>query len=123
MLTARQRVKFLDVGNCNVDTRSKLIKLHQDLLKTKMTTKVKKAMALPIHFIFKMLQQKSRVLIELFETTEMKLEARILGFDEFMSLVLDDSVECYKDGSRKSVGRILLKGDNIMMIYQAETEE
>ena len=45
-----------------------------------MTTKVKKAMALPIHFIFKMLQQKSRVSIWLFEQTEMKLEGRILVF-------------------------------------------
>ena len=40
-----------------------------------------------------------------------------------MSLVLDDceEISC-KDGSRKNVGRILLKGDNISLLCQAESE-
>lgn len=39
------------------------------------------------------------------------------GFDEFMNLVLDDAHEVnVKKGTRKSVGRILLKGDNITLI-------
>ena len=53
----------------------------------------------------------------------MKLEGRILGFDEFMSLVLEDAVEInVKDGTRKEIGRILLKGDNITLLCEADSE-
>ena len=39
------------------------------------------------------------------------------GFDEYMHLVLDDAEEVNKKkGTRKTVGRILLKGDNITMM-------
>ncbi|KAG0364793.1 hypothetical protein BGZ54_007159 [Gamsiella multidivaricata] len=39
------------------------------------------------------------------------------GFDEFMNLVLDNAVEVnIKKSTRKEVGRILLKGDNITLI-------
>ena len=39
------------------------------------------------------------------------------GFDEYMNLVLDEAEEVNKKkGTRKSIGRILLKGDNITMM-------
>ena len=39
------------------------------------------------------------------------------GFDEYMNLVLEDAEEVNKKkGTRKTVGRILLKGDNITMM-------
>ncbi|MFQ6627632.1 hypothetical protein Gotur_004835, partial [Gossypium turneri] len=39
------------------------------------------------------------------------------GFDEYMNLVLDDAEEVnVKKKSRKSLGRILLKGDNITLM-------
>ena len=39
------------------------------------------------------------------------------GFDEYMNLVLDDAEEVnVKRRTRKPVGRILLKGDNITLI-------
>ena len=39
------------------------------------------------------------------------------GFDEYMNIVLDAAEEVNKKkGTRKSVGRILLKGDNITMM-------
>ena len=42
------------------------------------------------------------------------------GFDEYMNLVLDDAEEVnVKRRSRKPVGRILLKGDNITLISVA----
>lgn len=41
----------------------------------------------------------------------------IMGFDEYMNIVLDNAEEVYKKkGTRKAVGRILLKGDNIAVI-------
>lgn len=39
------------------------------------------------------------------------------GFDEYMNIVLDAAEEVNKKkGTRKAVGRILLKGDNITMM-------
>ncbi|KAL3566764.1 hypothetical protein D5086_032179 [Populus alba] len=39
------------------------------------------------------------------------------GFDEYMNLVLEDAEEVnIKKKSRKSLGRILLKGDNITLM-------
>ncbi|KAK9459740.1 uncharacterized protein V1516DRAFT_677846 [Lipomyces oligophaga] len=76
-----------------------------------------RVMVPPINLIFKLLQQKSLVQIWLYEQTESRIEGTIRGFDEFMNLVVDDAVEVSeKNSSRKSLGRILLKGDNITLI-------
>jgi uncharacterized Zn ribbon protein len=47
------------------------------------------------------------------------------GFDEFMNLVVDDAVEVKlatkeQDESRRSLGQILLKGDNVALIQSVE---
>ncbi|KAK9239803.1 hypothetical protein V1525DRAFT_396811 [Lipomyces kononenkoae] len=76
----------------------------------------------PINFIFKLLQQQSLVQIWLYEQVETRLEGKIRGFDEFMNLVVDDAIEVNeKNKSRRSLGRILLKGDNITLISSLET--
>ncbi|KAF2260720.1 small nuclear ribonucleoprotein E, partial [Lojkania enalia] len=77
----------------------------------------------PINFIFKMLQTGARVRVWLFENTNMKVEGRIRGFDEFMNMVLDDAVEVHLDKngsplSRRNIGQMLLKGDNVVLIEQ-----
>ncbi|KAL2917488.1 hypothetical protein HK105_202769 [Polyrhizophydium stewartii] len=85
-----------------------------------MSSKLQKVMVQPINLIFRMLQQRSRVQIWLFEQTETRIEGQIIGFDEFMSLVLDDAEEvAVKTGARKKLGRILLKGDNITLLCNA----
>ncbi|KAF3975069.1 hypothetical protein CMV_001641 [Castanea mollissima] len=62
------------------------------------STKVQRIMTQPINLIF-------------------RIEGRIIGFDEYMNLVLDDAEEVnVKKKSRKSLGRILLKGDNITLM-------
>ncbi|KAK9453935.1 hypothetical protein V1511DRAFT_503662 [Dipodascopsis uninucleata] len=76
----------------------------------------------PINFIFKLLQQQSLVQIWLYEQVETRLEGKIRGFDEFMNLVVDDAVEINeKNNARRSLGRILLKGDNITLISSLES--
>ena len=53
----------------------------------------------------------------LYEDTKMQLEGQIIGFDEYMNIVLDDAVEIGK--KRTEVGRILLKGDAVTCIQEA----
>lgn len=74
----------------------------------------------PINVIFKNLQQRTKVVIWLYDNIEMRIEGRIIGFDEFMNVVIDEAAEVYvKDAKpRRELGRILLKGDNITLIQQ-----
>lgn len=71
----------------------------------------RKTLLAPIHFIFKLLQQRSTVSIWLYEQLSFRIEGKIRvreawfpilstckahwsqGFDEFMNLVVDDAVE------------------------------
>jgi len=81
--------------------------------------RLQKIMTLPINQIFRCLQNKVRVQIWLYEQTDLRIEGRICGFDEYMNLILDEAEEIsVKKKTRRPVGRILLKGDNISLIYQ-----
>ncbi|KAG0245660.1 hypothetical protein B0O80DRAFT_439270 [Mortierella sp. GBAus27b] len=87
-----------------------------------MSSKVQRIMVQPINLIFRYLQQKSTVQIWLYEQLDTRIEGQILGFDEFMNLVLDNAAEVnIKKGTRKDVGRILLKGDNITLIQSVSS--
>ncbi|XP_052874343.1 uncharacterized protein LOC108467764 isoform X1 [Gossypium arboreum] len=91
------------------------------------STKVQRIMTQPINLIFRFLQSKARIQIWLFEQKDLRIEGRIIalfgilqGFDEYMNLVLDDAEEVnVKKKSRKSLGRILLKGDNITLMMNS----
>lgn len=81
--------------------------------------KVQKVMIQPINLIFRYLQNRSRVSVWLPETTHVRIEGHIIGFDEYMNLVLDEAEEVNsKSSTRRQVGRIMLKGDNITLIQQ-----
>ncbi|XP_053440649.1 small nuclear ribonucleoprotein E-like [Nycticebus coucang] len=76
--------------------------------------KVQKVMVQPINLIFRYLQNRSQIQVWLYEQVNMRIEGYIIGFDEYMNLVLDDAEEIHcKTKSRKQLGRIMLKGDNI----------
>jgi small nuclear ribonucleoprotein E len=82
--------------------------------------KVKKPMTLPINLIFKLLQEQKRVTIWLYEDTKLRIEGKIIGFDEYMNVTLDDAKEIdVKTGESEDIGRILLKGDTITLIQEA----
>lgn len=75
----------------------------------------------PINLLFKFLQGQTPVQVWLYEQVDSRLEGTIKGFDEFMNLVLDDTVEVnYKKNTRRELGRILLKGDNITLVSSLE---
>merc|ERR1712113_227648 len=79
--------------------------------------KLQKIMTLPINQIFRYLQNRSRVQVWLHEQADLRIEGRILGFDEYMNLVVDDAEEILvKKKTRRAIGRILLKGDNICLM-------
>ncbi|CAG7835422.1 unnamed protein product [Allacma fusca] len=89
--------------------------------------KVQKVMIQPINLIFRYLQNRSKVTVWLYENVNLRIEGHIIGFDEYMNLVLDDAVEIdARTGLVKpgiTPGRILLKGDNITLIQSANAEE
>ena len=87
-------------------------------------------MVQPINLIFRYLQNRARIAVWLSENVNMRIEGHIIGFDEYMNLVLDDAQEVYvnksnpkeaSDKKPKSVGRILLKGENIVLIQAANS--
>ncbi|GMS89407.1 hypothetical protein PENTCL1PPCAC_11582, partial [Pristionchus entomophagus] len=81
--------------------------------------KMQKVMVQPINLIFRYLQNRTRIQIWLYENTTHRIEGYILGFDEYMNIVLDEAEEVnVKSKGRNKVGRILLKGDNITLIQQ-----
>ncbi len=68
-------------------------------------------MALPLDTLEKSLNQKLSLLLKDGRTVEGKL----LGFDEYMNLVLDE-VEEIKDDQKRRLGRIILRGSNVVSI-------
>ncbi|XP_040386278.1 small nuclear ribonucleoprotein E-like isoform X2 [Cygnus olor] len=67
--------------------------------------KVQKVMVQPINLIFRYLQKRSRIQVWLYKQVNMRIEGCIIGFDEYMNLVLDDAEEIHsKTKSRKQLG-------------------
>lgn len=82
--------------------------------------KIQKIMVQPINLIFRYLQNRAKIQVWLNENVNLRIEGHIIGFDEYMNLVLEDAAEVYvKTGVRKTVGRILLKGENITLIQSS----
>ena len=85
-------------------------------------TKVKKTVLQAINLLYEFLKTKERVLIWLYENTGTKIEGIIVGFDEFMNVVLEDASEINKNGDQRRIGKILLKGDCISLVQKARYE-
>mmetsp|Transcript_15681 Transcript_15681/g.44794 ORF Transcript_15681/g.44794 Transcript_15681/m.44794 type:complete len:96 (+) Transcript_15681:218-505(+) len=84
--------------------------------------RTKKIMTQPINLIFRFLQSQQRIQVWLYDNANAMIEGRLIGFDEYMNLVLDDceEIRVKKDvRTSSSLGRILLKGDNISLLSQA----
>lgn len=76
-------------------------------------------MPCPQNLIFRYLQSKAEVEIWLYEQTDLRIRGRIIGFDEYMNMVLADATEVsVKKKTAKPLGRILLKGDNITLMME-----
>ncbi|KAF4453968.1 small nuclear ribonucleoprotein E [Fusarium austroafricanum] len=81
----------------------------------------------PIQFIFKLLQSHATVSVWLYEQLSIRIEGKIRGFDEFMNIVIDEAVEVKlvtktnEKESRRPLGQILLKGDNVSLIQSVSS--
>ncbi|KAJ8091367.1 hypothetical protein PM082_015085 [Marasmius tenuissimus] len=49
----------------------------------------------PIHADIAPSIQRSKVIIWLYDNIEMRIEGRIIGFDEFMNVVIDEAAEVF----------------------------
>jgi len=49
-----------------------------------------------------------------------KVNGILRGFDPFMNLVLDEAIEDCKDGNKKSIGMVVIRGNSIIMMEALE---
>ena len=62
------------------------------------------------------LQNRTRVKVWLYENVNTRIDGHIVGFDEYMNLVLDDAKEVHlKRKTEKTLGRIMLKVSLMLM--------
>lgn len=72
--------------------------------------------------LFRLFHTKTRVQVWLYEQADLRFEGKIIGFDEYMNLVMEDCEEVnVKRNIRSYIGRIMLKGDNISLIRPIES--
>lgn len=77
----------------------------------------------PSNVILDFKESKQRIVVWLSKDNKIRFEGVLLGFDEFLNLVLDDAVEVnLKAGTRTEAGRMLLKGDQVGVIHLANTK-
>ena len=76
--------------------------------------KIKKSQNL----LFRFLQNNSKITVNLFYKKK-KIIGNIIGFDEFMNLVLNDAVEILEEPRETKIGRVLIRGDSIVMIHES----
>ena len=46
------------------------------------------------------------------------ISGTIVGFDEFMNLVVDDAYEILVSLKKIKIGKVLIRGDSVMLIHQ-----
>ena len=65
---------------------------------------MQKVMVQPINLIFRYLQNRSRIQVWLYKQCNLRIEGCIVGFDEYMNLVLDDAEEVHiKNKTKKTL--------------------
>ncbi len=69
------------------------------------------SMALPLNVLEKTLNQKLSLLLK----DGRVLEGKLVGFDDYMNMVLEDCEE-HKEDSQRRLGMVILRGNNIISI-------
>ncbi|CAD2218208.1 small nuclear ribonucleoprotein E [Angomonas deanei] len=77
-----------------------------------------KQMLNPSKTVFQFLESGNKVCVWLVHDTQLRYEGRLAGYDEFMNIVLQDTTEInLKTKTETSLGKILLKSDNVGVIH------
>ena len=72
----------------------------------------------PLHILLGYLKAEDRIRVHLNKNNKMVMEGTLLGFDEFMNLVLGDAYEVYvTSNTRVPLGTTLLRGETIAIIH------
>lgn len=83
-----------------------------------MSSVATKQMVNPTSVIFKFMKDQQRVCIWLTHDPQTKIEGNLLGYDEFMNVVLGDATEInMKKKESTQLGKILLRSDNVGVIF------
>ncbi len=64
----------------------------------------------------KVLNENMNKSIQINTTYGKIIQGKLMGFDEHMNILLDQSIEKLSDGTQKDLGNIVLRGDNVVMI-------
>jgi len=84
-------------------------------------------MVQPINVIFRHLQNRTKTSFWISDGNRLKIEGVVVGFDEYMNIVLDKAEEVFLEKGnevrRKYIGRILMKGDSITLMHPLKDTE
>lgn len=79
----------------------------------------RKVLEPPLHMLFAYLKEEKRIRIHLNQNPKMIIEGKIVGFDEFMNIVLDDAYEIYLNTkSRAPLGTTMLRGECVGIVHE-----
>ncbi|KEG11500.1 small nuclear ribonucleoprotein Sm-E [Trypanosoma grayi] len=77
-----------------------------------------KQMVKPTNIIYRYMKEGQRVCVWLVHDTQMKIEGTLLGYDEFMNVVLGDAAEVHtKTKEVVPLGKLLLRSSNVGVIH------
>jgi small nuclear ribonucleoprotein E len=72
----------------------------------------------PDHVIHSFLKEKQKVRVWLMHDNRTRIEGVLVGYDEFMNLILENASEINcKSGSAVPIGKIILRGDTVGLIH------
>ena len=93
--------------------------MFQYFKKMKNASNVKVPLTPPLRFYVDFCKTNARVVVHLNENNKMLFEGIMVGFDEYMNLVLEDAYEVFiKTGNSIPLGKILLRGESVAYIYE-----
>ena len=67
--------------------------------------KILRMITRPINYLFDLYQAKTKIQIWIFDNKDILFEGKILGFDEYMNMVLDECEEVKKKKKNKKLFR------------------
>jgi small nuclear ribonucleoprotein E len=64
------------------------------------------------------LKEEKRIRIHIHQNNKMVIEGKIVGFNEFINIVLQDAFEVHlRSGARIPLGTMLLRGDCVGIVH------